>query len=776
MMMAQAQKAFKHVASAATIKNHITTINNSETNGKADKILFVTHDYGKTGPYQTNAFGVWYNGSRWTIFNQDRVALKTNTTFNVLVTDKSSNAYIHTAASGSMMQGATRLNHPALNNKPNATFLITQNYGPSGPYNPNPTGVGYVSGNWYIFNTNGKPIPTNAKFNILIHSGIFKHQVTASSRKNHITYVDDTKTNGKPNDLIFATFNSQGSRKNFDNPIGVWYASGKWTVFNENRSPLKGNEAFNLLNAANLQFIKPVITRFPTDRVIVKKPPVVVTKETPKQVDSKGLKNIGLVKYYPIRTTPSSSTSTERLGPDINKYEGLETVLDGDSYESFFEKLNVFRKLYKDKNPNSNVYYYFPAEYTLKWDRSNNEYAFNVYYMSSDEGSGSVLINAELTPHISSKDIDLAESLLAAKLRKPVKLMPMDLRDVPKVAFGATLTNFNVKEESINASVPSDYHKPIILDWRMDSNVDDFVGAMLNNVGVNITLEFRPYGDETTVISVPVNLEVNSPVTFGKIEFDSADKLLSGWSNSLDYPVIPYKIVVLRKRGNYKYFENIPVTSEEIEVGGTFTPDDDTRSKLTTGNPIDELWLDYSLNADCNECNQQVKKKIIGGTSGSQITGLEVQVLNPLEYTDAYSMKLLIKSLQADPNGVNEITFPAINISEDNQAIKANQLYVPEGEELSFQYQVVMIRKDGKVKTSKWKTSNSSLLVLGQSQMDELFPASALSELEEVKDSLLNNGKDGLIEKGVNLLDSLLKGKKKDENKEENNPENNNEN
>ncbi|XLS29587.1 hypothetical protein ACJD0Z_01920 [Flavobacteriaceae bacterium M23B6Z8] len=769
-----AQQAIKHIATAENTSGHITAITNGNTTGKKDKILFVTHDYGKNGPYHTNAIGVWYNGKKWTIYNQNRQPLKPNTRFNVLILDKSNNVFTHTAAANTFMQGATKLNHPALNGKPNAAFLITPNYGLRGPYNPNPTGVGYFSGSWYIFNTNGKPIPTGAKFNILIHSAIFKHQVTPSSKKGHITYVDHPKSNGKKSSLIFTTFNSQGSRKNFNNPIGVWYASGKWTVYNENKSLLKGNEAYNLLNAGDI-LNRQIIYEIPKGKVIVRKPPVVIKKETPKTVNNTGLKNIGLVKYYPI-STGNSSSNMERQGPDITKYEDLESVLEGDAYESFFEKLNVFRKLYKDKNPYSNVLYYFPAEYTLMWDRKNNEYAFNVYYMSSEEGNGSVLINAELTPHISNKEIDLAESLLAAKLRKPIKLMPMDLRDVPKVAFGATLTNFNVKEESINASVPSDYHKPIILDWRMDSNVDDFVGAMLNNVGVNVNLEFRPYGDESTVISVPVNLEVNSPVTFGKIQFDNVNDLLDGWTNTLDYPMIPYNIVALRKRGNYRYFENIPIETEEIAVEGSFNPDETVRNKLTTGNPILEVWIDYSLNTDCNECNQEVKRKIIGGTSGSQVSNIEIQVLNALEYTDAHSMKLMIKSIQADPNGVNEITFPPLSITEDNQALEGIKLYVPEDEELSFDYQVVKILKNGKVKTSKWKKGKTALLVLGESQLDELFPASQMDELEQTKDSIIDKKTDDLIEKGKELLDGLLNGKKKNEEKKENEQTEENEN
>lgn len=755
-----AQTVFKHTVSTANTKGHISAINHKITNGQKDKILIVTHNYGTTGPYLTKAIGVWYNGSKWTIFNQDRTPLKTKTQFNVLVINKSSKAFIVKSGANA---STIKINHASLNNNPNAAFLITANWGIKGPYNTNPVGVMYSGGYWHIFNTNGKPMPTGAKFNVLINQKIFKHKVTNTTRKKHITYVNNSKTNNQTKAIVFATFNSQTSRKNFNNPIGVWYSANKWTVYNENRSLLKGNEAFNLLSITNSSS-GPIVYK-PVE--VIRKPPVVVkTEKDPPKVNSTGLKNIGLVKYIPIRTT-TSTTSKERQGPDITKYEDVASILEGDQYTSFIEKLNVFRKVYKDKNTNANVYYYFPAEYTLKWNKESNEYAFNIYYMSSEDGKGSVLINAELTPHISADDVKLAENLLATKLRKPVKLMPMDLRDVPKVDFGATLTNFNVKPESINASIPSDYHKPIILDWRMDSNVDDFVGAMLNNIGVNINLEFRPYGDETTVINVPINLEVNSPMTFGKIEFSQPSEIIDGWTNTLDYPVIPKQLVLLRKQGTRKYFETIVLDNVEVAKSENYMINTEARNKLSSGNPIISLWLDYSLNNDCAACNQEVKRKIIGGTSGSQITNLEVQVLNVLEYTDAHSMKLLIKSIQADPNGVNEITFPAININEDDQLLDGIQLFVPEGKALSFDYQLITIMKNGEVQTSKWQNSNSSLLVLGESQINAMEAYSEKSELEKAKDSIIEDGKDKLIEKGKELLEGVFNKKKDDEESED---------
>lgn len=760
----QSQTAFKHTVTKSNTNRHISSINHTSVNGKKDKILIVTHDYGRTGPYQTKAVGVWYNGKKWTIFNQDKTPIAVNSKFNVLVVNKSSNAFMVKAGVNAK---SVVVNHTKLNRNPNAKFLVTQNWGSRGPYNTSPIGVYYsrTKGQWNIFNTDGKPLPKGAKFNIVINSRIFKHQVTRTNRKGHITYINNTTTNSKAKSLVFATFNSQTSIKNFNNPIGVWYTANKWTIYNENRSQIKGNEAYNVLS------LPPNGGR----SIVIKRPPVIVrTDKKPSVINSRGLKNIGLVKYIPIKPSGNtSSSSKEREGPNVTKIEtrvNITSHLSGDNYASFLEKLNISREIYRDKNKNSNIYYYLPEEYTLKWNKETNEYAFNIFYLDSKEGRGSVLVNAELTPQINSEDITLAEKLLATKLRKPVKLMPLDLRDVPKVDFGPILGSFNVKPESIHASIPTDYHKPIILDWRMDSNVDNFVGAMLQNIGTSIKLQFKPHGDENSVIEIPINLEVNSPLTFGKIEFSNASEIINGWTNIIDYPIIPKNLVALRKQGSRNYFENISLENKEIATGEILTISDEAKNKLTNKNNVTKLWIDYALNKDCNPCNQTVKKKIMKGTSGSEITNLEVQILNVLEFSNAHSMKLIIKSLQADPNGINEITFPPFSITEDDQVLDGLQFFVPENKELSYNYQLITIMKDGEIKTSNWQTSNSSLLVIGESQIKKLYNHKEKSQLEKLKDSLLKNHKGDIIEKGKELLKDILGKKEDDKKKEDNRP------
>ena len=71
--------------------------------------------------------------------------------------------------------------------------------------------------------------------------------------------------------------------------------------------------------------------------------------------------------------------------------------------------------------------------------------------------------------------------------------------------------------------------------------------------------------------------------------------------------------------------------------------------------------------------------------------------------------------------------------------------------------------KDGEVKTSKWETSNSTLLVIGENQIKKLYNHKEKSELEKLKDSLLSGHKDDLIDKGKELLDGILGKKDKED-------------
>jgi hypothetical protein len=72
----------------------------------------------------------------------------------------------------------TRLNHPAVDGRPNAILTVTpvgqieineQNHTASLRHNPHPVGVVYRLDHWYIYNLGLEAMSLGAEFNVAIH-------------------------------------------------------------------------------------------------------------------------------------------------------------------------------------------------------------------------------------------------------------------------------------------------------------------------------------------------------------------------------------------------------------------------------------------------------------------------------------------------------------------------------------------------------------------------------------------------------------------------------
>ena len=143
----------------------------------------------------------------------------------------------HIANAKNISGHITTIDNPATNGKSNIVLMITQNYGiqNSGTYNNNEIGVWYSGGKWKIFNQNKKVMPRGAKFNIMIiphNSGkAFVYSTNSKNTTGHITTINSSLTDNKPNKLVFVT---QNYGKYNSSNVGVWYSQGKWKIYNEN--------------------------------------------------------------------------------------------------------------------------------------------------------------------------------------------------------------------------------------------------------------------------------------------------------------------------------------------------------------------------------------------------------------------------------------------------------------------------------------------------------------------------------------------------------------
>jgi hypothetical protein len=255
---------FVHQATAANISGNYTVIDHPLTNGNPNAIVFVTPNWNPGnvgGTYNNHNIGIWYSSSqqKWAIFNQDLAAMPVDAAFNVLVQVPQSDVFVHKATSANSSGHVTRIDHPLSNNDPNAIVFVTPNWNPGGvggTYNNHNIGVYYAGSplnKWSIFNQDIATMPNDAAFNVLIphpDASVFVHKATAANTSGHITTIDYPLTNNKPNAILLVTPNwnpgNVGGTYN-NHPIGVYYAGGKWRIFNQDLVNMPSDAAFNVI-------------------------------------------------------------------------------------------------------------------------------------------------------------------------------------------------------------------------------------------------------------------------------------------------------------------------------------------------------------------------------------------------------------------------------------------------------------------------------------------------------------------------------------------------
>jgi hypothetical protein len=248
---------FVHVSTDANRGGDATAIDHPLTNGNPNAIVFVTQNAdpgGSSGVVNSHPLGVYYNGSKWAIFNEDIAVMPKGVTFNVLIPDSSVGAVVHEATSGNTSGNVTTIDSPLTNSNPNAILLVTQNWNPGGglgTYNKHPVQVGYYGGKWLILNQDLANMPIGASFNVLVLSSgpeAFVHTATAGNTNTAgWSYIDSPLTNGKPNAIVLLTQTS-GAGTNA-HPIGVRYdiLHRQWAVYNKDVTDVPEGAAFNVL-------------------------------------------------------------------------------------------------------------------------------------------------------------------------------------------------------------------------------------------------------------------------------------------------------------------------------------------------------------------------------------------------------------------------------------------------------------------------------------------------------------------------------------------------
>jgi len=248
-------------ADSTNTVGYITYIDNNLLNGQPEANVQVTQVWPNN--YDAHPLGDWYDGSEWTVFNEDRQPIPLGTSFNIVDYTLIGAYDVPLTAFASNTNGAyTYLDNPQVNNTPSAAVFVTQVWTDATmTYNPHEVGVIYnpLLGKWGVFNEDQTVIPAGATFFFALFpstGGNFGHlhQATAANiQYGYITYIDDPAFNGQPNLMLDVTqivpwgcwtcvFNTH--------PIGVWYDASvqRWTIYTVDLASMPAGAEF-VLNA-----------------------------------------------------------------------------------------------------------------------------------------------------------------------------------------------------------------------------------------------------------------------------------------------------------------------------------------------------------------------------------------------------------------------------------------------------------------------------------------------------------------------------------------------
>jgi hypothetical protein len=173
-------------------------------------------------------------------------------------------AFIHRATDENSRGDYTSITDSNIDGDPHAIVLVTpdtkREADGAASYGHN-IGVWYtpVSHKWAIFNQDLAAVPTGSTFEVALAPAAdgFVHRADPSNTSSSYTYLDNRRTNGKPDVMLTVTQNwnpGGGNGIYNDHPVGAIYDPQveKWAIYNRDGARMPEGAAFNIALSASL--------------------------------------------------------------------------------------------------------------------------------------------------------------------------------------------------------------------------------------------------------------------------------------------------------------------------------------------------------------------------------------------------------------------------------------------------------------------------------------------------------------------------------------------
>ena len=257
-------KIYVHTATASNTFGRITIIDHPDLNGNPDAGIVFSNSWG--GNFNPHIASLWYNGSNWTIYNEqpDGADMIIGAKFNVYIGDNT-NFFTHiaTVANQGSSDAYTVIDHAEFNGvNPGPYAVFSRYYNPNAAYNKHNYGFWYDTGidRRILYAEDGEAIPEGVAFKVLVNgdtnANYIEHQATIDNIDFSFTAIDDPLLNNNPNaTFVFSHYwgisGLPDSVVEIDSALGAYYANdiGKWGIYMEDASDMPVGAYFDIIVA-----------------------------------------------------------------------------------------------------------------------------------------------------------------------------------------------------------------------------------------------------------------------------------------------------------------------------------------------------------------------------------------------------------------------------------------------------------------------------------------------------------------------------------------------
>ncbi len=421
-------------------------------------------------------------------------------------------------------------------------------------------------------------------------------------------------------------------------------------------------------------------------------------------------------------------------GPGGQAFRIFDTLRSAPGIGLTADKLtSINADLYRDANPDSGIFYYLPARYTLFWD-ADNGYALRFLYgaASQPDAAGSVSVTARLTSGIDSFELDLLKSLLKAALPQAFKeLKPFPFSGTPGFSFKDDLRRFDIPAEKVSISAISDLAGEVDLAFVADTATKDMIELTLTQgLGLTGTATFTSAsaGDGASFSrTIPVQLRVADPASFGTVYWKRGET----FRNQTPFPLLLKHIHFLTLAS-----DGTP-TVYTYRLGNTeLAPQAQARIADTSiqgwldGRAL-RAWMEYGVREDYPAGIEKAKADWSGGLGQLSTTNLKLTTLTPFSDPGGIARILVdVKSKYFEPTSRTEAVRQAA-LTRDNETVTVGPIFLvnrsldeidKEGDPL-FSFRLSLVTPDGDVAgPGAWTDGDRLEIFLGSRQVRQVLP------------------------------------------------------